>query len=453
MKTNRKIIPLLVFLLIIALFGTGLTLYGGNIIDYAWKRWKKEKTLPMADISGRLKNSSAYLVACGGVKVILNKKQLTKGYNLSELINGVRIPVNLYLGQKGILIDAKVYGKKEHDVIAVIKKNKWKDLPPEYDLNFSVNAFEIIGANGKPLLQVQIKSGNEVHVGGCFYQGRNKISITPERINFYVNECEGEKIFKYPSSKYLGQLETREKVDSEEKRFHLLGPKELVKSANELLAKLSNLFCVNLKGSSKNKKLEDPLAIENHSVDTYKKIYRNDALQIRNEFFNRMKNMNRAQQAVNEFIFREPAGFFGLAEIDFSLRYLKNRYVFNYSELGNDKLKNRAANYVQALELLLKAHKINEVDLCRYDKELKVEGIILLEEINRRLPERRKFDKDVEFLMLTKWTINPFQILEMKKKVKLFADRLSPNPDKLSRSQRSGLRLGERSRSRGCSEA
>ena len=123
--------------------------------------------------------------------------------------------------------------------------------------------------------------------------------------------------------------------------------------------------------------------------------------------------------------FRQPAGFFGLAEIDFTLRYLKSKYVFNYSELGNDELKTRAANFVQALELLLKAHEINNIDLCRYDKELKVEGIILLEEINGRLPGKRKFDKGIEFLMLTKWTINHFQILEMKKTVKLYTDRLS----------------------------
>lgn len=83
---------------------------------------KKKKKLPLSDISGRLKDSTAYLVSCGGVKVVLNKEQLTKGYNLSELIKGIRIPVKLYLGGKGVLIDAKVYGKKEHDVIAVIKK-------------------------------------------------------------------------------------------------------------------------------------------------------------------------------------------------------------------------------------------------------------------------------------------------------------------------------------------
>ena len=94
---------------------------------------------------------------------------------------------------------------------------------------------------------------------------------------------------------------------------------------------------------------------------------------------------------------------------------LKN--VFNYSELGNHELKNRAANFAHALELLLKTHKIDDIDLCRYDKEFKVEGIILLEEINGRLPERRKFDKGVEFLILTKWTVNHFQILEMKKQL------------------------------------
>ena len=137
-----------------------------------------------------------------------------------------------------------------------------------------------------------------------------------------------------------------------------------------------------------------------------------------------MKNTNNALQDLNEFVFKEPAGFFGLAEIDFTLRYLKSRYAFNYSKLGNDELKIRAAGYDKELESLLKTNKINDIDLCRYDTELKVEGIILLEEINGRLPERQKFDKRVEFLMLTKWTVNHFQILEMKKTVKLYADRL-----------------------------
>ena len=78
----------------------------------------------------------------------------------------------------------------------------------------------------------------------------------------------------------------------------------------------------------------------------------------------------------------------------------------------------------EELELLLKTHEINDIDLCQYDKKLKVKGIILLEEINRRLPRKRKFDKGIEFLLLTKWTVNHFQILEMKKSVKRYADRL-----------------------------
>ena len=165
MKTKRKMRPLIIFLLVSALFATALTLYSGKRIDYLRDR-RKNKTLPMADISGRLKNSAAYLVACGGVKVILNKEKLTKGYNLSKLIKGIHIPVKLYLKGKRILIDAKVYGKNKHGTIAVIKKNRWRNLPPEYDLNFSVNAFEVIDGRDKPLLQVQIKSGNEIHVGG-----------------------------------------------------------------------------------------------------------------------------------------------------------------------------------------------------------------------------------------------------------------------------------------------
>ena len=424
MKKKRKMWLSIIFFLVLSLLGMGLTLSGGNMIDYIRDRLKNENPLPMADIGVKLKNSSAYLVACGGVKVILTKEQLTQGYNLSNLIKGIRIPVKFYFDKKGILIDAKVYGKKEHDIVAVIKRNSRRNLPPGYDLNFVANAFEIIGKNDKPLLQVQIKSGNEIHVGGCFYQGNNKISVTPNHINFYVNGCEGKKIFKYPSSKYFGQLETSKQDDSEENRFQLLRPEELVKHTNELLEKLSSLFCNNLKGLPDNKKLKEPLGIENDSVDAYKLKYRNDALQIRNEFLNRMKNTNKTHQAVNEFVFREPAGFFGLAEIDFTLRYLKSRYAFNYSELGNDELKILAVNYDKNSELLLKTHEINDIDLCRYDKELKVEGIILLEEINRRFPQGLKFDKEIEFLILTKWTVNHFQIIEMKKTVKLYAERL-----------------------------
>jgi len=77
MKTKSKMRPLIIFLSISALIGTGLTLYGGNTIDYLRDR-RGKKTLPMADISGRLKNSFAYLVACGGVKVILSKGKLNQ---------------------------------------------------------------------------------------------------------------------------------------------------------------------------------------------------------------------------------------------------------------------------------------------------------------------------------------------------------------------------------------
>ena len=84
MKTKIKIRLAIIFFLVLALFGTGLSLYGGNMIDYIRDHLKKNP-LPMADIGVKLKNSSTYLVACGGIKVILTKEQLTQGYNLSNL--------------------------------------------------------------------------------------------------------------------------------------------------------------------------------------------------------------------------------------------------------------------------------------------------------------------------------------------------------------------------------
>ena len=140
----------------------------------------------------------------------------------------------------------------------------------------------------------------------------------------------------------------------------------------------------------------------------------------------RLKISNSTHQILNEFVFREPAGFFGLAEIDFALRYLQSKYVSDYSGLGDDDLAKDAADYVQDLELFLKSDENNDYDLCLYDRDFKVKGIILLEEIRERLPNAQKFDKSINFLMLTKWTVNRFQILEMKKTVKLYADKLSP---------------------------
>jgi len=51
-ETKRKMRSFIVFLQLLALFGSRLALYGSDMIDYFGGEWKKEKTLAMSRISG-----------------------------------------------------------------------------------------------------------------------------------------------------------------------------------------------------------------------------------------------------------------------------------------------------------------------------------------------------------------------------------------------------------------
>ena len=417
--------PMLIFLLVAVLGSTAPTLCGANHKGAVRKPVKKERLLPLTDAGRALNNESSFLVVCGGAKTVLSPKDLIKGYDLSRLIEGIHIPVKLYLGRKGILIDAKLHNTKDHHLVTIIKRNKVQDLPPGYDVNFSPSAFEMIDNTGQPLLQVQIRHRNEIHVGGCFRRRKNRISVTPDCTLLSSRECDGTTLFKYPGSKYPGQLKLVARDRKPESSIRDLPKEKLIQFTDSLLEKLGGLTCLDSNTRQPHGESRDTLAIENDRLDTYRREYSGDALRIRAELLERTKNKNIAWLTSNEFEFREPVGFFGLAEIGFALRYLKNTYVSDYSALADKEIIHLAADYVRSLELLLRPNKIGDIDLCRYDRESKVEGIFLLEEISRRLPGDQKPDHQVEFLILTKWTVNHFQILEMQKTMRLYKKKLS----------------------------
>jgi hypothetical protein len=112
--------------------------------------------------------------------------------------------------------------------IAQIVNNEWKTVEPGtllfWDRNYNAYAFEIIGSNNVPTLQVIMVGPNKIQIGGLFYTSNGRIYIRqplksdPEgtgavlQINptdQYLESLNVSRIFKYPAltdSSNLGKM-------------------------------------------------------------------------------------------------------------------------------------------------------------------------------------------------------------------------------------------------------
>lgn len=156
-------------------------------------------------------------------------------------INGhdVDLPVAPYVKNRRLYVFGQIpYGK---DMRKIEMSNDWDSkLPPEWDRNFSPNAFEIVNDDGRPVLQVTYRRSDEVDVSGLFVIGKNEllsafgsllVVFSPQTNGLYNAHIETSKpstnregflfdstnpyattlstqkcIFKYPSWKYPGVL-------------------------------------------------------------------------------------------------------------------------------------------------------------------------------------------------------------------------------------------------------
>ena len=109
--------------------------------------------------------------------------------------------------------------------IAQIINNEWKTVDPStllfWDRNHNAYAFEIIGSDGIPTLQVMIVGPNRIQIGGLFYTETGSLYFepVPDGAVIYVNAGNEHrernaivpipKVFKYPAltnSDNLGKM-------------------------------------------------------------------------------------------------------------------------------------------------------------------------------------------------------------------------------------------------------
>jgi hypothetical protein len=111
---------------------------------------------------------------------------LASGFNLNTIF-----PFNLSLIDDQLQIQfinnklsvSAIIKNLNNETIAQIINNEWKTVNPNtllfWDRNYNAYAFEIIGSDNVPTLQVIMVGPNKIQIGGLFYTQTGRIYIQP----------------------------------------------------------------------------------------------------------------------------------------------------------------------------------------------------------------------------------------------------------------------------------
>jgi hypothetical protein len=155
----------------------------------------------------------------------LGEHGITNSYNIDKLGNKKakpfylrgHSPVTVYFENGILYANVQIYGGKGKPPIEIIH-NEFVVRGSGWDKNFNREAFEVVDDKSRPVFQYIYKKKNHIIVkgifpfpGGMILAGEGSARMVSDEVlqndpsilkNFVLN-----KIFKYPSSKYPGQLD------------------------------------------------------------------------------------------------------------------------------------------------------------------------------------------------------------------------------------------------------
>jgi len=141
---------------------------------------------------------------------------LANGFNLTTIfpfnINFTDDQFQIQFINNEMFVSANIRNS-DNTLIAQIVNNEWKTVNPDtllfWDRNYNAYAFEIIGSNNIPTLQVIMVGPNKIQIGGLFYTRTGSIYIAqaPGGAVMYVNVGDEHqeygknilRIFRYPA--------------------------------------------------------------------------------------------------------------------------------------------------------------------------------------------------------------------------------------------------------------
>lgn len=168
--------------------GAILGVVGGALIPIGRDaREKAIKTLHGELIPFNVDMSKPFTVMLSAdVEFSYGRVDLANGFDLNDIFP---FKLNLTTDQFKIeFIDNRIsvsanIKNSENVTIAQIVNNEWKTVNPDtllfWDRNYNAYAFEIIGSNNVPTLQVIMVGPNAIQLGGLFYTQTGRIYIQP----------------------------------------------------------------------------------------------------------------------------------------------------------------------------------------------------------------------------------------------------------------------------------
>ena len=197
-------------------FGLVFTIIGPLMISYSWQLAGMEseamtgKLLPFG-----IDSQKPIEIQCGGFHIFMTLDQLSEGFNLSSIVNlvGFDYPFHIRLKDQRFLVSVDVMNSNG-EIIARIVNNYWSvnnNPVIAYDRNYNSYAFEVIGSDLVPVIQVVFKPQNRMYLGGFYFSPDWTVLLLPNDTSVInpsltnLNESL-PRIFKYPSEEHLGEM-------------------------------------------------------------------------------------------------------------------------------------------------------------------------------------------------------------------------------------------------------
>jgi hypothetical protein len=218
---------------------------------YAWDEWGKLISSSTGKISGKiLDEKKPYFINIGSNNIEVTVDELRKGINIGKLFNNsikfdngeIDLPIKMYEENNRLLFDMTILSKGKP--VFTIIANEFEFNPDgKFDRNYNINGIEVIDENLIPQLQIYLKEGNKIYIGGSSKTDKHLYLFTHLGIfQTNPNELQTEHIkilFKYPSFKNLGVVEEKNLPDFSKMDAIILENENRKVKINEF-SKLSN---------------------------------------------------------------------------------------------------------------------------------------------------------------------------------------------------------------------
>jgi len=109
-----------------------------------------------------------------------------------------------YAIRNRLYVDTKIYEDSEFSVF--IKKNRLIGKPPSWDMNSNQFGMEVVDSQNRVRFQLFYRTKSNVIVRGVFIIGKESCTIDATGIHPGAARYAIERMFKYPSTLYPGQL-------------------------------------------------------------------------------------------------------------------------------------------------------------------------------------------------------------------------------------------------------